>query len=738
MTYEIKRMREQHGPIQEQHGPIGGGQNKHSFGNYDLVRRIDIGGMGEVYLARQRTAFGREVALKIIRSDLVHDVTARKRFLREAEVSAHLKHEHILPLVEFGEEQGRLFLVTPYIEGGTLLRRLQTGSLSLSEVHQLFSALVQAIAYIHKRGVIHRDLKPSNILLDTEEGTDQLYVRLIDFGIASLPGVVGMAPLTSADHEVGTIAYMAPERLNGITAPGNDIYSLGVILYQMLTGQLPNGGQAVTLPQALDAVVKRCIAPDPADRFTGADELLRAFESAYRAVRTATRTRLSVAPVTPDMTGTRPPVTPSSAMPALPISQNRSPVLPEPEEFDDDEPTPRRITAASPALARPATRITQENVVLSRSEMVLAPLPRPGSTFSRADYNAPTTSLDSAGLQARQVQRVEDTTTISEKPPVRPRQKRKPSPLAIIPLSIIVILLVIAGAIFWTAPIFVTAKIVVSPQVHAINKVFTMTAKPGISTVDANTQSIPANILTHDQTFSKTGPTTGRPIFCLFDCPKVVSTDDVYKLSVQVKQDAIAQLTQYANSQLQTKNALGLSKPTFTDINYKVNPLPGTTSDTVTVSLTERVSVEYAANSDAQNLAGQLLQRQVQRQPGQNYALINSLTQVGLPTVGAVDANGAATITIAAGSVAKYHISPSQVADMQNHIKGMKLKNAQAFLAQQPGLDAKTLHFTLSYGDTLPNDVHQMTITTVDPVNLPPVQIPTVPATASPTATPTG
>ena len=83
------------------------------FGNYDLVRRIDVGGMGEVYLAHQRSAFGRNVAIKIIRSDLVHDVTARSRFLREAEVSAHLKHEHILPLFEFGEDQGRLFLVTP-------------------------------------------------------------------------------------------------------------------------------------------------------------------------------------------------------------------------------------------------------------------------------------------------------------------------------------------------------------------------------------------------------------------------------------------------------------------------------------------------------------------------------------------------------------------------------------------------------------------------------------------------
>src|SRR5579885_585387 len=170
-------MREQQGPIREQRGPVRDEGNGRRFGNYELVRRIDVGGMGEVYLARQRTAFGREVAVKIIRSDLVHDLTARERFLREAEVSAHLKHEHILPLFEFGEEQGRLFLVTPYIEGGTLAQRLHNGPLPLSEVQQLFTALLRAVSYIHKRGVIHRDLKPSNILLDQEEGSDQIYVR---------------------------------------------------------------------------------------------------------------------------------------------------------------------------------------------------------------------------------------------------------------------------------------------------------------------------------------------------------------------------------------------------------------------------------------------------------------------------------------------------------------------------------------------------------------------------------
>src|SRR5215469_13084307 len=243
------------------------------FGNYDLVRRIDVGGMGEVYLAHQRSAFGRDVAIKIIRSDLVHDVTARARFLREAEVSAHLKHEHILPLFEFGEDQGRLFLVTPYIEGGTLAHHLKSGPLTLAEVYLLFAPLVQAVAYIHRRGVIHRDLKPTNILLDSQDG--QIYVRLIDFGIASLQGQAASAPLTTAGNEVGTVAYMAPERLSGVAAPSNDIFSLGVILYQMLTGHFPTLQLNHRLPQPLEYVVRRCIAPHPEDRFASAEEVLK-------------------------------------------------------------------------------------------------------------------------------------------------------------------------------------------------------------------------------------------------------------------------------------------------------------------------------------------------------------------------------------------------------------------------------------------------------------------------------
>jgi len=322
------------------------------FGNYELVRRIDVGGMGEVYLAHQLTAFGRDVAIKIIRSDLVHDTTARARFLREAEVSAHLIHEHILSLFDFGEVDGRLYLATPYIQGGTLAARLQqSGPLSLEETHQLFVPLVQAVAYVHRRGVIHRDLKPTNIMLDMEDG--EVYVRLIDFGIASLQGQSASPPLTTAGHEMGTVAYMAPERLSGIAAPSNDIFSLGVILHQMLTARMPTAGppsprsQVPRLPEPLAQVVRNAVVSNPAERYATADELLKGFEQAYQQMHSLD----------------------SAKQPAL------TPIL-------------SRQTQSQHA-SRP------EAVSLAHSGELAAMPPAPAHTpvFSQEDYNAPTTAF---------------------------------------------------------------------------------------------------------------------------------------------------------------------------------------------------------------------------------------------------------------------------------------------------------------------------------------------------------
>ncbi len=692
-------MREQHGPIKEQHAFSGNGhsgnkgkQGKPFFGNYDLVRRIDVGGMGEVYLAQQRTAFGREVAVKIIRSDLVHDVMARKRFLREAEVSAHLKHEHILPLVEFGEEQGRLFLVTPYIDGGTLAQRLQSGPLSLSEVHRLFTALVRAVAYIHKRGVIHRDLKPSNILLDQEEGNDQVYVRLIDFGIASIQGMEASAPLTESGNEMGTIAYMAPERLDGVAAPSNDIYSLGVMLYQMLTGHLPTEGKRLPLSPPMEYVVKHCTALDPNDRFSSADELLKVFEQAYRAVK---------APK-------------SAPIPAV-------------TSIEDD--APRRTTTA-----RPIGNVAQESK--PRVDTVGTSQVQQNGVFSEEDYNAPTTYIGPAKL-------VEKTGQLAAVAPVagalpskksRTRRRRKGSIFVGISFTIIAILLIAGLVGYYTFQAAISATVDLSPQVHVITKVLTVTAKPTQHTIDAGSASVPAYVLTSSKTGSQQGNTTGQKcVLGIFDCQQTVAFSDVDALATQLKQSLRVQAEQDLRRQAQANGATTIGGIGYTDSNLTSDPQIGAVSKTVSVTLTEQGSVEYFKTNEVQNLARLLLTQQTQQQFGSSYALLNSSTQVGQPSIQGVDGSGVVTMQIAVGGVAEYQISPTQLENIQSHIKGIKQKDANTFLLKQPGIDPHSVNVHVTYGNTIPSDVHQIKIVPVTPSNIPAVQLPAVKPGVTPT-----
>lgn len=696
-TPESKQMREQHGPISTSQDLSGNRQDLLHFGNYDLVRRIDVGGMGEVYLARQRTAFNREVAVKIIRSDLVHDMVARKRFLREAEVSAHLKHEHILPLVEFGEEQGRLFLVTPYIEGGTLARRLLRGPLSLAEVHQLFSALVRAIAYIHRRGVIHRDLKPSNILLDQESGTGQVYVRLIDFGIATIAGMTMSAPLTMAGNEMGTIAYMAPERLDGVAAPSNDIYSLGVILYQMLTGQLPTSRKAVTLPPSLETIVQRCMALNPQDRYASADEVLKAFEYACRSLSA------------------------SSATPPL----DESPMASTSEH--DDSPTPKRLNPS-----HPADTSAWENISSERRAHASA-FPTPPSDFNDEDYSAPTAAIAPEQPRGKR-KRLADEAVLAGVPSRAHRTQR--SLLALMVLSIVLVFLSIAGIVFFAFQTAVSATITLTPQVHAISSVFTVMANPRLHTRDVSKASIPAGVFTSTKTGSQQGPTTGQAncAFGIFDCQQAVDSADVRNLAAQIEPPVQTQVAQDLLQQARVAGATIVGDIHYGNPNGSANPPIGTVSKTVTVTVTLQGSLEYIKASEVQSMARLLLQQQVQQQYGPNFVPINSMTQIGQPIIQGVDTNGVVTLQIAAASLAEYQFPSNELTDMQNRIKGKKLQDALNILKGLPGVDAKNIIAHLSYGDTLPNAVEQINITHVNPTNLPPVQLPTMQPAATPTA----
>jgi serine/threonine protein kinase len=699
-------------------------QDIQHFGNYDLVRRIAVGGMGEVYLARQRTAFGREVAIKIIRSDLVHDMTARQRFLREAEVNAYLKHDHILPLVEFGEEQGRLFLVTPYIKGGTLLKRLQTGPLSLAEVHQLFTALVEAVAYLHKRGVIHRDLKPSNILLDHEDDSNRVYVRLIDFGIATLQGLSASAPLTMAGNEIGTVAYMAPERLDGMAVPSNDIYSLGIILYQMITRQLPNAGEMLSLPKPLDYVIAHCIITNPKERFANADELLTSFEQAYYLAKNScdvtkpfVASRVSTSPLrgNPALSRSTPPL-PASDLTAASYSPNSATIAPNSATII--RPDKRAIREESLPPSPPLQKATLGNsgrlIAIPRPEVILPPLPGKQTAFQGEDYNAPTSSLDPASLQR-------DKSAISKKSLLAFNTSNKRNRLLIAPTATLMLVILLAMGIlgYQAFQASLSANITISPRVQTISTVFTLTAKLGLKNIDVANSSIPAGVLTSTQTSSQQGKTTGE-VDCIFlICHQAVSPFDLQVLSSQIGPTLHSKINQDLQKKAHNTNSTTVGEPIYSNERVTSKPQVGAQSNTVTVTVTEQGSIEYIKTKDVDDLALLLLKQKLK----QHYTLIDSLTQIGQPVVQQVNPDNTVQIAIAAGGVARYQVPASELTDIQNHIKGLTQKDARAQIIKDVNLDPNAIGIRISYGDTIPNNVQQIKIETINPSNLPMVQL---------------
>ncbi len=260
------------------------------LGAYELSERVGSGGMAEVYRAKQLSAFGREVAVKVIRRGFSEDPLFRQRFLREAQAIARLSHPHILPLIEFGEERDILYLVMPYFSGGTLrslIERVQ-GPLSLKDATEILEQLCDAVQYAHEQGIVHRDIKPQNVLIQRGK-----HLLLADFGIAR---DTSDERLTMTGAGVGTVEYMAPEQAMGKGDQRSDVYSLGVIFYQMLSGQVPFTGstpmetlmkQATELPAPIrtlnpalpaetEKVLNKALEKDPRDRFQSPNELFQA------------------------------------------------------------------------------------------------------------------------------------------------------------------------------------------------------------------------------------------------------------------------------------------------------------------------------------------------------------------------------------------------------------------------------------------------------------------------------
>ena len=267
-------------------------------GEYSLQRELGRGGMGVVYLARD-VQLDRDVAIKVLPTQLAQAPEARERFLREARTAAGLSHPHIVPIHRVSESHGFVFFVMSYVEGETLGERLRTrGPMPAAEAARVMREVAWALAYAHGRGIVHRDVKPDNILL--EVGTGRALVT--DFGIAR--GGADPGQVTDPGKIMGTAQFMSPEQAAGEPIDGrSDIYALGVVGYLTVSGRLPFESPNVPallvrqatetapsvmraapgLPPALGAAIDQCLARDPEARFADGEALADALAPAHDA-----------------------------------------------------------------------------------------------------------------------------------------------------------------------------------------------------------------------------------------------------------------------------------------------------------------------------------------------------------------------------------------------------------------------------------------------------------------------
>jgi serine/threonine protein kinase len=250
--------------------------------------------MATVYKA-YHAAMDRYVAIKVLPRQLAESPEFVGRFQQEARTIANLEHPHILPVHDYGESEGITYLVMRFLDAGTLKERLQGSAPSLAEIDRLFAQLADALAYAHDHGVVHRDLKPSNVLVDARGN-----LFLTDFGIAKL--LEASPQFTRTGAMIGTPAYMSPEQAQGLKVDQrSDIYSLGIILYEMVTGRVPYEAEtplAVVLKHlneplpipssvkpgispAIERVILKALSKNVDDRFASVAEFQAAWRQAF-------------------------------------------------------------------------------------------------------------------------------------------------------------------------------------------------------------------------------------------------------------------------------------------------------------------------------------------------------------------------------------------------------------------------------------------------------------------------
>jgi len=266
-----------------------------TVGHYVILERLGEGGMGVVYRAKD-TRLGRLAALKMMRPESMLDALSRKRFVQEARAASALNHPNILTIYDIDTEAGVDYIAMEYVEGETLADVLASGPLPIERALSVVAQVTDALAAAHASGIVHRDLKPSNIMLVAGDR-----VKVVDFGLAKLtetavpgetvgPGERASEPLTETGVVVGTVPYMSPEQIEGRPIDArSDLFSLGAVLYEMLAGRRPFGGETglstlasilleepdpiAGVPSDVARLVGRCLRKEPGDRFQCAEEL---------------------------------------------------------------------------------------------------------------------------------------------------------------------------------------------------------------------------------------------------------------------------------------------------------------------------------------------------------------------------------------------------------------------------------------------------------------------------------
>jgi serine/threonine protein kinase len=740
------------------------------LGNYEVVRRIRVGGMGAVYEGKQRTAFDRRVAIKVILGSYATDRDMRRRFVREARTIARLHHPHILPLIEYGDEQGILYLVMPFIEGGTLTSYLRRSLPDLSEVSTIYQQLLDAVEYAHDEGLIHRDIKSSNVLLEHRR-SGAPYAYLADFGLvrtsrqAELEQAGKPIPL---EQVPGTPHYMAPEQTYGIVTIASDIYALGVLLYQMLTGELPYDDpdevrviqmhlsspipspcdHDASIPLDLAAVVQKAMAKRVEDRFRSVAELRQAFLAAMQGSPTSLDADIQADEIHP--------------FPQRPIS---TPLLP----LDPPSPLPPALEPrrGDPVAHQLPVRNKQRNTNSVRGNL-------------------------------------RHTTD-----PVQRLRKRKTLPLMasiIVPIVLILLLLVPRAMGISLFPVGFpvlgadpTAIVSVMAQSRALHDTYLLTASPSVKAADMSTRVIPDRQLQTTQVESRAIATTGIttvagvqaggnllfensrsatisvPAGVTFTTASGVQVQTTQAVDVPGRQDGqygsisasalavdvgsagnipahavstkccgglsvsnpaaysggvdahqfhvvaqadvdsvsgslLAQLQQQAKQQLSRQLHAGeviAGQPDYTSTVSTDKPV-GARADIVTVQVKLAASAAAYNGSDAHRLASQLLEEQAAQVLGNSYQLRGSPT-VATPQIVKQERDGTIYLSVPVQEVWAYIFSIQQLSQWKLSIKGASSEAALAFLNEQAGVAAVQIH--LPFGtDHLPLSPDQIKI----------------------------